>query len=145
MKNSDKKALGKNLFINSNLNRKQIAEQIGCTEKTLRTWIENDNWEDLKNSLTITRPQLLQESYAQLKAINEKIKNDFGGVPNKELSDAKGIIRKEIELFSFQPIHKYVEVFEDFIDYLNRNMPSQLNDFTISSQAFIQEISKRKT
>lgn len=126
------------------MNRKEIATQVGVTEKTLRNWIELDEWEDLKNSQTITRAQLLQDSYNQLRAINQKIEVDFKGVPTKELSDAKGVIRKEIEIFSHQPIYKYIEVFEEFIEFTSNISPADLTKFAELSQAFISHISKRK-
>ncbi len=126
------------------MNRKEIATQVGVTEKTLRNWIDGDNWEELKNSQTITRSQLLQDAYNQLRAINQKIEIDFKGIPTKELSDAKGVIRKEIEHFSHQPIYKYVEVFEEFIEYTSKISPSDLNKFSELSQGFIAHISKRK-
>lgn len=94
--------------------------------------------------MQITRPQLLQEAYAQLKAVNEIIANKHGNVPTKELSDVKAVIRKEIESFTHQPIHKYIEVFEEFIDFLSRTEPSKLTDFATLSQAFINQISKEK-
>ena len=144
MKNLEKKELAGALYTKSQLNRKQIATQVGTTEKTLRKWIEEENWDAIKDSLQITRPQLLQESYQQLAAINKKIKEDFGGVPNKELSDAKGVIRKEIEAFSVQPLYKYIEVFEEFIDYLSKNEPALINQFAIASQNFINQINKSK-
>lgn len=144
MKNAEKKELARSLYTKSQLNRKQIAVQVGTTEKTLRKWIDEENWDAIKDSLQITRPQLLQESYQQLAAINKKIKEELGGVPNKELSDAKGVIRKEIEAFSVQPLYKYIEVFEEFIDFLSKNEPSLINPFTDASQNFINQISKSK-
>jgi predicted transcriptional regulator len=144
MKNADKKILAKNLFVKSSMNRKEIALQVGVTEKTLRNWVELDNWEELKDAQTITRAQLLQDAYNQLKAINKKIEEDFNGIPSKELSDAKGVIRKEIEHFSKQPIYQYIEVFEEFIDYLVKNHPKQTTEFAKLSGEFINEISKRK-
>ena len=144
MKNADKKNLAKNLFVKSSMNRKEIAAQVEVTEKTLRNWIELDNWEDIKNSQTITRSQLLQDSYNQLRRINEIIEEKHNGVPTKELSDAKGVIRKEIEHFSHQPIYKYVECFEEFIDFLSKNNPAKMNEWAELSQSFIAELSKRK-
>lgn len=144
MKNAEKKELARGLYVKSSLNRKQIASTVNVTEKTLRNWIELDDWDLMKDSAQITRPQLLQEAYSQLKAINQKIKDDFGNVPTKELSDAKAVIRKEIEAFTTQPIHRYIEVFEEFIDFLSKNNPAILAEFATASQNFILQISKSK-
>lgn len=142
MKIVDKKNLAQSLYVKSDLSRKQIAENAGVTEKTLRNWISEGEWDKQRDAIQITRPQLLQEAYSQLKAINEKIKTEFGNVPNKELSDAKGVIRKEIELLSNQPIHKYIECFEEFIDYLSQNEPKELTKFASLSQQFINQLAK---
>ncbi len=144
MKNAEKKELARGLFLKSSLNRKQIADQVRVTEKTLRNWIEKEDWETLKDSMMITRPQLLQDAMAQLKAINKKIREELNNVPTKELSDAKGVIRKEIEIFSNQPLHRYIEVFEEYIDWLAKNDPDKLSEFAQSSQAFINDLSKIK-
>jgi len=141
---AEKKQLAQSLYVKSDFTRKQIAEQVGVTEKTLRGWITDGEWDTMKDALQVTRPQLLIEAYSQLKAVNTKIRDDFGNVPNKELSDAKGVLRKEIEILSNQPIHKYIEVFEDFIQFLSKNDPKELSKWASLSQLFINEIVKER-
>lgn len=142
MKMSDKKEKARAFFVRSSLNRKEIAETIGVTEKTLRNWIELDNWQAEKDSSSITRSQLLQESYAQLQAINDEIRDNHKGIPTKLLSDAKGVIRKEIETLSTHPIYKYVEVFEEFLLWTAKNNPKNLEAFTKDSSLFINQLGK---
>lgn len=144
MKIADKKHLAQSLYVKSDNTRKQIAKTVGITEKTLRKWIDEGEWDKMKDAIQVTRPQLLQEAYSQLKAVNEKIRDDFGNVPTKDLSDAKGVLRREIELLSNQPIHKYIECFEDFIQYLSKNEPKELTKFAQLSQSFINELAKNR-
>ena len=141
MTKAEKKQLAYNLFIKSALNRKEIARQVGITEVTLRRWIEDNEWQKLKDAQEITRPKLLQEAYNQLAAVNKVINEQMNGVPNKEMSDVKSSIRKEIEIFSLRPIHKYVEVFEEYIAFLSKHYPNQINEFTQTSQEFIHQLS----
>jgi hypothetical protein len=143
MNNQDKKKLAQTLFIKSSLSRREIAQQIGVTEKTLRTWIDTGNWDELKDSQTITRGKLLQDALNQLSKINEKVE-EMGGIPDKHLSDAKAVVRKEIELFSANPLHKYVEVFEEYISFLSKNYPAELSQFAERSVEFINELATRK-
>lgn len=143
MKNADKKKLAQTLFVKSSLSRREIALQIDVTEKTLRSWIESGSWDEMKDSQTITRTKLLQDAYNQLSKINEKVE-DMGGIPDKQLSDAKAVVRKEIELFSENPIHKYVEVFEEYITFLGKNYPAELTQFAERSVEFINQIATRK-
>lgn len=142
MKTAEKKVLAQGLFTRSNMTRKEIAAQVSVTEKTLRSWIVDGEWEKLRDSMMITKPQLLNESYQQLAAINKKILEEHGGVPTKELSDAKGVIRREIEQFENQPIHLYVEVFEDVIQWMSRNEPDALQEFSKLTQRFLVAKSK---
>lgn len=144
MNNAEKKDLARSLYIKSDMTRKEIAQRVSTTEKTLRKWIDDDGWDKMKDSLQITRPQLLQDAYAQLNAINRHIEEKLQGIPTKDLSDAKGVIRKEIETFSEQPIHKYIEVFEDFIGYLSKTTPSKVAEFAVLSQEFINQLNKSK-
>jgi hypothetical protein len=144
MKNAEKKDLARNLYVKSDFNRKEIAAQVGTTEKTLRKWIEESDWDKMKDSIQITRPKLLQDAYNQLNAINRKIETELFGIPTKELSDAKGTIRREIEVFSDQPIHKYIEVFEEFIGYLSKTTPAKVVEFAELSQGFINQLNKSR-
>lgn len=144
MKMSEKKNLAQSLYVKSDFTRKQIAANAEVTEKTLRKWINDGDWDKMKDALQVTRPQLLVEAYAQLKAVNEKIRTDFGNVPTKDLSDAKGVLRKEIETLSSQPIHKYIEVFEDFIQFLSKSQPKELSKWASLSQSFINELVKER-
>lgn len=126
------------------MNRKEIAATVGVSEKTLRSWIDSGEWDKQRDSLRITRPQLLQEAYAQLNAINIKIKESYAGVPPKDLSDAKAVIRKEIEALEHAPIFRYVEVFEHFMDFLSKSYPVEMVPFAKRSQEFISELQKHK-
>lgn len=144
MTNAEKKELGRNLYVKTDMKRKEIAQRIGASEKTLRKWIEENEWDKMRDSLQITRPQLLNDAYVQLNAINIFIKQELKNIPNKEMSDAKAVLRKEIETFSTQPIHKYIEVFEEFIEYLSKTEPAQITVFANLSQKFINALSKSK-
>lgn len=143
MKNADKKDLALGLFVKSNMNQKEIAATVGVSAKTLRSWIDVGEWEKQRDSLRITRPQLLQEAYAQLKAINEVIREKHAGVPSKDLSDAKAVIRKEIEALEHAPIFRYVEVFEHYMDWLSKSNPVEMMDFAKRSQQFISDLQKQ--
>lgn len=144
MTNAEKKQFARNLFINTSKTRKEISTLAGCTQKTLRKWIDEGGWESIKESSSITRVKLLDESYSQLAAINEKIRTEHNNVPTKDLSDAKGVIRKEIEALSDHPIYRYVEVFEHYLDWLGENYPSQLRENADRSMEFIQELNTKR-
>jgi transposase len=142
MKNALKKEQARALFVKSTMSRKEIAGSISVTETTLRNWINDGEWQIEKDSQTITRSHLLAESYAQLQAINEAIKTENNGIPTKVLSDAKATIRKEIEALSNQPIYRYCEVFEEFLVYVAKNSPKNLEAFSQLSLNLITQLQK---
>lgn len=138
----EKKQLAQALYIAGNNTQKDIAEQVGCTPKTLKNWIDKYNWEDLKTAKSITRKELLTAALNQLKAINKEIEDEHKGIPNKQLSDAKGVIIKEIDALSDQPLYKYVESFEDYLVWLNENHPAEVKITAERTMQFIQELNQ---
>lgn len=145
MSNLDKRNLATSLFLQSSMKRKEIAVHVGITEKTLRKWIDDDGLEHIKESQSIMRPQLLQDAMAQLAAVNKVIREEYGNVPNKQLADAKGGLRKEIETLTDQPIHKYVEVFEELTIWMTKNAPKHIKEVAQITQEFLTDIAKRKS
>jgi len=145
MRNQQKKELARSLYIKSRFTRKEIAATVGVTEKTLRTWIQKENWDELKANESITRNQLLRTAYKQLQKINEFIDNELGGIPNKEMSDAKAVIRKEIETLSDRPLYIYIEVAEEFQNWLLQNHPKQLKPVSELLLEFIEHLAKNES
>lgn len=145
MKNQEKKEKARALFLNSSLTCKEIASQVGITEKTLRSWRELEQWSNLKELKTITRSNLLQDAYGQLKNINKKIEEleteDIKTL--KILFDAKAVLGKEIDRLSESPLHLYIGVFDEFINWTGSNHPIQLKEITALAYQFIEDINKR--
>ncbi len=144
MTNKEKKQLARSLFIKSDLTRNQIALQAGCNEKTLRKWILEEGWQDIKEAETITRPELLMDAFKQLKALNLHIETALGGFPDKVASDAKAVIRKEIEALTYMPLHKYIEVSMEFSGWLQASHPEELQHTIALLDGFIQHLSAEK-
>jgi DNA-binding XRE family transcriptional regulator len=140
--NDTKKKLAKDLYVLGNQTQKSIAATIGVTEKTLGKWIEGNehepSWKELRDLQSITKKQLLADSYAQLAAVNLAIKAN-GNVPTKEQYDAKSILGKEIDRLSDSPLAVYTDVFSDFVDWLLRNEPKHVQDFARLSMLFIEQ------
>ncbi|MDR1155808.1 MAG: hypothetical protein LBL04_13970 [Bacteroidales bacterium] len=123
MTNREKKILAQTLFMAGNLTRKAIAAMIGVTEKTVGSWADEGNWEDIRKISRVTRGELLREAYAQLARINRKITAEMGGIPDKVMSDAKAQALREIEAFDERSLQTYADCFEDFSSWLMRVEP----------------------
>lgn len=143
MNRDEQKQLAQALYIAGNNYHKDIAKQVGITPKTLRNWIDKNNWEDLKTAKSITRKELLTAALNQLKALNKEIEENHNGIPNKQLSDAKGVLIKEINALSDQPLYKYVESFEDYLVWLNSNHPVQVKKTAELTMQFLQELNEK--
>lgn len=147
MSYTDKKEKARALYINSSLNMKDIASQVGVTEKTLRKWRDEDGWENLKELKTITRSNLLQDAYSQLKQINNDIASQVGVTDSKTrkiLFDAKAVLGKEIDRLSDSPLHVYIGVFDEMINWVGSNHPKELKNITSMAYEFIEEVNKRQ-
>ena len=134
-----KRALAKNLYLNTDLSNKAIAESVDVTEKTLAGWIKKYGWEDEKAAESITPDQLLRDTYAQLKALNDQIREN-GGVPSKKESDAKAVLIKEIEALARYPLHRYIAVMDDFVVWMGKNQPKKLKDTASLMNEFIESL-----
>lgn len=77
LKKTEQKEYAKFLYTEKNITQKEIAEKVGVTEKTLKTWIDaNDGeWKKLKKSLMTTKAQQITKLYDQLARLNEEIEN----------------------------------------------------------------------
>jgi hypothetical protein len=133
------KALAKTLFFKTDMIKKDICEQAKCSLVSLNKWISDGRWVELKEAETVTKRQLLADAYKQLKAVNCLI-DERGGVPDKEMSDAKSILRKEIESFSDNPLHIYVECFENFIGHTARENPELLKTLISLTESFMESL-----
>lgn len=60
LSNLQKKEWAKLLFTKENLTQQEIAERVGVSRVTINKWINSENWEHLKVSITITREEQLK-------------------------------------------------------------------------------------
>lgn len=145
MNNVAKKKLAKKLYTILRLNKTQVCEQVKISRPTLNNWIEKGNWDAIKESQNITKSELLQQAYRQLKALNKTIEEDYNNIPPKHLSDAKGVVRKEIEQFSDNPLHIYIDVFNELTIWVQRNSSAhQIPLFELCNN-FIEEKAKEQS
>ena len=63
----------KMLFLHENLSQKEIAARVQISEVSLSKWINNERWDSLRVSITITREEQLKNLYRQLSELNKTI------------------------------------------------------------------------
>jgi len=140
----NKRMLAKSIYCYAQLPNRKIAELSGITEKTLKAWITKYRWQEEKNATGILRQQLLKETYYQLDAINLQIRVQHQGVPTKQLSDAKGVLIKEIETLDEQPLHRVLEVFREAVAWCGKYKPERLADLTELLNGYVEALAKRE-
>ncbi|MDR1102954.1 MAG: helix-turn-helix domain-containing protein [Tannerella sp.] len=68
-----KKELAKLLFLHEALTQKEIAARVGVSEVTLSKWVNAEQWESYRVSITMTKEEQLRNLYRQLAEINSAI------------------------------------------------------------------------
>lgn len=139
-----KRTLAKSFYLYAHFSQKKIAEMCGVQEKTLKAWIDKYRWGEEKEKNSITRQSLLKETYSQLTAINKEIKENYNGIPTKTLSDAKGVLIKEIEALDRQPLHKIIEVLQDVLVWCGKHHHEQVQELAELLNEFIESIATRE-
>jgi DNA-binding XRE family transcriptional regulator len=61
--NAQKKDLAKAIFLQGQYTQKEIAAQVGVSEQTMTSWVKNEKWSDMRESLTTTKAQQLAFMY----------------------------------------------------------------------------------
>lgn len=91
----------------TNYTRKELAEKVGVSEKTITTWILELKLESKKKSLLVTKKSQLVNLYDQLEMINEEIKSRkvIRDIPANllkpiKVKDAKGNERLELPKYN---------------------------------------------
>lgn len=90
---NDQKDLARALFLSSTLNQKQIAEKVGIAEKTMSKWVNDENWEKQKKSLTTSKQEQLAMLYDILAKLNKQAKDSLEDDDPETNPDSDGIIK----------------------------------------------------
>ena len=119
---AQKKEIAKALFLSDKaVTQKEVAKSIGVTEATVSKWATDDKWNELRDSLVLTRDEQLSRLYKQLKEFNDFIDNKPEGArfPSSKEADAlikisRAIKDMEVEL----SISESLDVLKKFLDFI---------------------------
>lgn len=73
---SQKKEWAKMLYLQDQLNQKQIAAKVGVNEATMSRWVKAEQWESLRKSLLTSKNEILQNLYGLLDKLGKRMKED---------------------------------------------------------------------
>jgi transcriptional regulator with XRE-family HTH domain len=114
-----KKEWAKTLFVSERLTQKEIAMRTGVSEKTLSLWVNKENWDALRVSLTITKDAQLKRLYAQLEEINTAIEKREEGLRYSNTKDADIIVKITTAIKALETETGIAEIVEVFTGYNN--------------------------
>jgi uncharacterized protein YjcR len=116
-----KRALAEILFTRSGLTKKETAEKVGVSQKTIGSWSEDGNWEDMRASFARTR------SY-QLSMLNNLMNNQLDIIHRRDEPDnvanskeADGLMKLAAAINALERdtgIAQIIEVGKDLLDFI---------------------------
>lgn len=65
----EKKQIAKELFMNTALSQKEIAEMVGVSEQALTKWKQDDHWAELKLSITATEQSIYTNAMREIEKL----------------------------------------------------------------------------
>lgn len=80
----EKREHAKLLFIREKLTQKEISRRLQITEGTISKWSNEDNWEQAKKSIMMTREDQLRQMMDELEILNTEIATGGRGYATKE-------------------------------------------------------------
>ncbi len=137
-----KKALAKDLYLQTHYKQKEIAEKVGISEKTLSKWINTEGWKELKGASLITREQQRRRILLQIKALNDAIESRDEGerYPTPRESDTLVKLSAAVNnLSSNKPLNTIIDIFVDFLEWIKSSNLEKAQEFTQYFDDYIKE------
>lgn len=131
------------LYVNTDLTQREIAEMVGVVEKTMSDWVNADDaaWKVSRAARSITKEQIIRGYYAQLVELNEKISDREKGerFPTAAEADTMAKITKNINTLENQyNLGTYHQVLNEFMDWLAIHDGSAASTLAIKSVDFMK-------
>lgn len=120
---AEKKRQAQELFINTGLAQREIAEIVGVSEKSISNWVNDDGqaWKRAKAAKSITKDKVIASWYRQLDELNDQIaKRDADKrYPTPAETDQMVKIAASIDKlersYNFAMYHQAIDELTDFL------------------------------
>ena len=142
-----KKALAKDLYLQTHFTQKEIASKVGVSEKTLSKWINTEGWKELKGASLITREQQRRRILLQIKALNDAIDKREEGkrYPTPKESDTLVKLSAAVNnLSANKPLNTVIDVFIDFLEWLRSVNFEKSQEFSQFFDDYIKDEMKKR-
>ena len=144
--NKQKREWAEQLITQQGLSQKEAAAKVGVSTVTMNKWYKRYKWEDLKQSLLVTRQQQLKRLYMQMDELNTVIMQREAGkrfADSKEadtLSKLAGAIKT---METEASIADVVEVSKRFLNFIRRFSAEKAIEVAALFDDFIKDLLKR--
>lgn len=136
-----KKDWAKVLYTKERLTQAEIAERTGVSRVTINKWINNERWEELRTSITITREEQLKSLYRQLAALNDTINSREEGERFPTASEADTISKMAGAIKKMETdvgLSDIISVFYDLIAWLRQHDLAEAKRITAILDAYVK-------
>lgn len=139
--NQQKREWAQMLFTKERLNQKEIAERVGVTEKTISNWKQKYEWEELSQSINVTKEVQLRRMYAQLDRLTDYIENkkDNQFPDIKEVNTMSQLTNNIQKLETETSVAEIIDVGMKFIQFVRKEDWGAAQEITVLLDAFIQD------
>ncbi|MDR0505458.1 MAG: helix-turn-helix domain-containing protein [Dysgonamonadaceae bacterium] len=136
-----KKEWAKLLYTKENLTQAEIADRVGVTRITVNRWINAENWETLKVSISITNEEQLKNLYRQLAEIQNAILGREDGARYAMPAEAEVIRKLTISIKQLQAelgLSEITSVFGGLIQFLRTYEPARVKEIAPVLDAYVK-------
>jgi uncharacterized protein YjcR len=140
--NKQKKEWAKSLITREGYTQKEAAEKVGVSAVTMNKWYNQENWEQLKASITITKEEQLKSLYRQLAEINKAIATREDGSRYATSGEADTITKLANAIQKMEGdigVSDIISVGERFINFLRKVDLEKAKETTLFYDSFIKD------
>lgn len=140
--NKQKKEWAKLLIVREGYTQKEAAEKVGVSAVTMNRWYNDENWEQLKASITITKEEQLKNLYRQLAELNKSIAERENGKRYASASEADTISKLGNAIQKMEGdigVADIISVGERFVNFLRKVDLEKAKETVFFFDSFIKD------
>lgn len=139
LSNEQKREWAQLLYVQQRLSQKEIAERVGSSERTITAWKEKYKWDNLRQSLLVTKQEVLRRLYNQIEALTVEIESRENAYSNSKEADTLNKLTASVRSLETETsIAEIVEVGMRFVEFVRDQDLDAAKQITGFYDAFIQ-------
>ena len=140
IKNEQKKAIAKDLYLYGDLTYEEISSKVSSTRQTVSKWAHDGDWPSIKAGMTVGKEKILKNLYAHVQSINELVLESEDRTPTPAQADTLSKLSASIaKLEGDSGIREYVSAGMAFLTWLRKTEPAKAVEYVEFWDAFIKE------